>query len=54
MHRLSLAVLAAALGFAVVTGCGGSGSSEPTSTVTKEEIDKAMEKMKKLGPKAHQ
>jgi hypothetical protein len=54
MRRLCLSALTAALAFAVAAGCGGSTSSEPTSTVSKEEIERAMQKMKKLGPKAHE
>ena len=53
MRRPCLAVIAVVLVFAVVAGCGSS-STEPTSTVSKEEIEKAMDKMKKLGPMAQQ
>ena len=54
MRRAILGGLLAAFGFLVMAGCGGDSSSSQPTHVSKEEIEKAMQKMKKLGPKAHE
>ena len=53
MRRRFLCGLLAAIGFVALAGCGGDSSTTESSNVSKDEIDKAMQKMKKMGPNAH-